>query len=554
MRIAILGLGRMGSAMARNLLELGHQVTVYNRSAERLEAMAGTGALLAHTVAEAVANAQVALTMVSDDAAEEELAAGPGGLLANLPMGAIHLCMSSISPAASRRLADAHAALSQGYVAAPVLRGPAAAAARQLWILVAGPELQVNHCIAVLEALGRTITRVGPRPELAHGLRLGATVLTGAMVEALAEVLVYGDTLGYPSADYLRLLNTGLFGSPLMDAFGGMIVRHDYEPANQPVDLADKDIGLALEAARQAHVPMPLATHVHQLLEAACADGHGARDLTVLSMIRRAEAVKAAAEELEEPAPAATEPAISEPAAAGPAVPEPVAAHTAAPGERAEGPGVPPRMPEAGRPSPAPESPLPAETVPELHWKPTPLAPPSWVAIQPPAPLPPPQAPPSAIPQPALAIAPETVHPEVSEPPLAIAHELVRPVEPAPPLALAPPPPAPPPAVAANGTPAPQLAGSNLDQVTHFEENQRAVWAWLNGRMHPTPWRTFPEVELAMPHVMLLRMPPNLLLNPMAVKEIKPLFGGRSRVLLSGGAELTLGRQATRDLKHVLGV
>ena len=99
MRITILGLGRMGSAMARNLLEVGHQVTVYNRSPRRLEAMAGTGALVAHSVADAVCNAQVALTMVTDDQAEEELTFGSGGLLAHLPAGAIHLCMSSIGAA-----------------------------------------------------------------------------------------------------------------------------------------------------------------------------------------------------------------------------------------------------------------------------------------------------------------------------------------------------------------------------------------------------------------------------------------------------------------------
>ena len=294
MRITILGLGRMGSAMARNLLQVGHQVTIYNRSPHRLAAMAGTGALPAHSVAEAVANAQVALTMVADDAAEEQLSFGPGGILAHLPAGAIHLCMSSIGVATSRQLAEAHAGAGQGYVAAPVLRGPGAAASRQLWILAGGPEVQVNHCMVVLEALGRSVTRVGPRAELAHALRLGATALTAAMVEALSEVLIYGETLGYPPADYLRLLNTGLFGSPLMDAFGGMIVRHDYEPANQPLDLAAKDLGLALRTAGEARVPMPVATQVLDLLEAARTAGLGAMDLTVLSLIRREQAVRAA--------------------------------------------------------------------------------------------------------------------------------------------------------------------------------------------------------------------------------------------------------------------
>jgi len=510
MRITILGLGRMGSAMARNLLQVGHQVTIYNRSPHRLAAMAGTGAQPAHSVAEAVANAQVALTMVADDAAEEQLSFGPGGILAHLPAGAIHLCMSSIGVATSRQLAEAHAGAGQGYVAAPVLRGPGAAASRQLWILAGGPEVQVNHCMVVLEALGRSVTRVGPRAELAHALRLGATALTAAMVEALSEVLIYGETLGYPPADYLRLLNTGLFGSPLMDAFGGMIVRHDYEPANQPLDLAAKDLGLALRTAGEARVPMPVATQVLDLLEAARTAGLGAMDLTVLSLIRREQAVRAAEAG---PGPAEAE-----------AEPEPVS-----------GPEPEPR------PEPEPEVEPPPSGVAAPNGRIVDLmiaradSPKIELAIEPVA---------VAAPEPeAVAVAGPAPDP-VADPGTA------------PPAGASPEPPAEPgqPGPAPEPEPAEQdLAISELIQASHFEEHERAIWAWLEGRRHRTPWNSFTEVELALPHVILVKVQRNLLLNPWAVEDLKPLFGGRARVRMPGDIELTVGRQAAKDIRHLLG-
>ena len=118
MRIAVLGLGRMGAPVARNLAELGHEVTVYNRTPGRGGKLAAT---VAPTVAEAVAKVQVALTLVTGDAAEEALTFRPDGLLAHLAPGAVHLSMSDISVALSRRLAQAHSGAGQGYVAAPIL-------------------------------------------------------------------------------------------------------------------------------------------------------------------------------------------------------------------------------------------------------------------------------------------------------------------------------------------------------------------------------------------------------------------------------------------------
>jgi len=290
MLITILGLGRMGTPMARNLIEAGHQVTLYDRTRERALGLAGGGARVAETVADAVQGARVAITMVSDDAAEQALTHGPGGLLESLGDGAIHLCMSSISLDASRGLAAAHWDAGQGYVAAPVLGNPSVAAARRLWILAAGPDIQVNRCLPLFEALGQGVTRVGPRPELAHALKLGANALTVAMVEALAEVLAYGNKMGFPAGEYLRILNPGLMKSALLDALGGFMVRGDHEPTDQTLDLAAKDMELLIRAAQELRLPMPMTGPLLEQLRAAQARGLGDQDLTALSLVRRQEA------------------------------------------------------------------------------------------------------------------------------------------------------------------------------------------------------------------------------------------------------------------------
>ena len=289
MRITVLGLGRMGAPMARNLSELGYEMLLYDRDPGRAARAVCPNALVVGSVAEAAQEANLALSMVPDDAAEELLVWGPDGLLAHLPTGAIHLCMSSISPQLSQRLARAHEEAGQGYVAAPVLGNPSAAAAQHLWIVVGGPEAQINRCRAVLDTLSRGITRVSPRPEVAHSLVLGANSLTLALVASLAEVLSFGAKVGYPSGEYVRLLNLALFKSPMVDAFGGLMVRRDHEAYDQTLGLAAQGLGMLLEAASELAVAMPMARALQDQVAEAQDLGLEGKDITVLSLIRGGE-------------------------------------------------------------------------------------------------------------------------------------------------------------------------------------------------------------------------------------------------------------------------
>lgn len=290
MRIAVLGLGRMGAPMARNLAEVGHQVTLYNRTHARALALGSTVGRVAPTVADAVAEAQVVLTMVSDDTAEEALTFGPAGLLAHMAPGAIHLCMSTIAMDTSRRLNAAHLERGQSYVAAPVFGRPGAAVSRHLWIVAGGPEEQLTRCLGVFDALGRGLTRVGPVPELAHAAKLGGDLLVAVMLEGLSEVLAFGEKAGLPPVDFLRLLNTAIFKSPLMDACGGLMVRHAFLPADLSLDQAIQGTRSALRGFEEMDVALPMAELLNQRLGTARAKGFGEQDLSILFNACRMEA------------------------------------------------------------------------------------------------------------------------------------------------------------------------------------------------------------------------------------------------------------------------
>jgi 3-hydroxyisobutyrate dehydrogenase-like beta-hydroxyacid dehydrogenase len=270
MRVAFLGLGRMGSAMARRLVA-DFDLTVFNRDSAKAAPFSTLGARVAGSVREAVAGAEVAITMLADDAAEESLAFGPGGLLGALAPGAVHVAMSTIGVATSDRLAVAHAAAGQGYVAAPVFGRPPAAEAGQLWILAAGPEAQVARCQPVFSKLGQGVFPLGERAAAAHALKLAGNTLLVTVLEALSEAFAYGEKAGIAPETTLKVLNTALLKSPLAEAYGGAVVRGVFEPAGFALRLGLKDVSLALDAAGILQAPLPLAGLLRDRLQEAMA-------------------------------------------------------------------------------------------------------------------------------------------------------------------------------------------------------------------------------------------------------------------------------------------
>ncbi|WP_026853400.1 NAD(P)-dependent oxidoreductase [Geothrix fermentans] len=289
MRIAFLGLGRMGDPMARRLVG-AFELAVFNRDMARAKPFEALGARVAGSVREAVEGAEVAVTMLSDDAAEEAITFGPGGLLEALAPDAIHVSMSTIGIATSARLGEAHAEARQGYVAAPVFGRPPAAASGQLWILAAGPEDQVAKCQPLFQALGQGVFPLGGRASTAHAMKLAGNSLLVTAVEALSEAFAFGEKAGVAPETTLNILNTALLKSPLADAYGGAVVRGDFEPAGFALRLGLKDVSLALRAAEAYQAPLPIASLLRDRLLSAVARGYGDQDLAALSRISREDA------------------------------------------------------------------------------------------------------------------------------------------------------------------------------------------------------------------------------------------------------------------------
>jgi 3-hydroxyisobutyrate dehydrogenase-like beta-hydroxyacid dehydrogenase len=257
MRIAFLGLGKMGSAVARQLIKSGHELTVWNRTIAHAEALKPLGAKVAGTPSEAVARSEVVFTMVMDDAALESIVF-EAGVIKAMPYSSTHVSLSTISVKLSDRLTEAHFAAGTHFAAAPVFGRPNIAEEARLWTVTAGEPPIIEKVRPLLDSFSRGVTVVSQKPSAAHALKLGGNFLIGAMIASLAEGLGYAEALGIEPALFVETINSALFQSPLYQAYGRIILNPPEHPGST-IALGEKDIRLFREAAGSAHVKTELA-------------------------------------------------------------------------------------------------------------------------------------------------------------------------------------------------------------------------------------------------------------------------------------------------------
>jgi 3-hydroxyisobutyrate dehydrogenase-like beta-hydroxyacid dehydrogenase len=272
MKLGFIGLGRMGSAMAANLLKAGHDVTVFNRSPDKLRPLVELGAHAASTVPDAC-RGELVVTMLADDTAVADVAFPNGGIVSVLPKGAIHLSMSTISVALSKKLTEAHAQAAQQFVAAPVFGRPDAAAAAKLYIVAAGNPSAVNMCKPLLDVLGQRTFPIGTTPSSANLVKLSGNFLLAAAIEALGEAIALIGKADIDPHVFVDLLTSSLFNAPAYKTYGGLIAESRFEPAHFAAPLGFKDIKLALAAAESLRVPMPLGSLLHDRFLRLLAEG-----------------------------------------------------------------------------------------------------------------------------------------------------------------------------------------------------------------------------------------------------------------------------------------
>src|SRR5215470_15934103 len=285
MKIGFVGLGSMGSAMARNLVKAGHELIVYNRTRSRAEEFRLLGAQVASTPAEAATGIDVLFSMLADDSATEAVVFGPGGLLNALAVGSAHICSSTISVALSRRLANAHQERRQDYVAAPVFGRPEAAAAAQLFIVVAGPRKQVQRCQPLFDVLGQKTFVIGEDGPAAHVIKITGNFLISTVIEALAEGFALVRKSGIEANQFLDVMTNSLFSAPIYKTYGTMLASEKFEPPGFKLPLGLKDNRLVIAAAEQTAVPMPMASLVHDRFLAAIAQGLSESDWSAIAKV-----------------------------------------------------------------------------------------------------------------------------------------------------------------------------------------------------------------------------------------------------------------------------
>jgi 3-hydroxyisobutyrate dehydrogenase-like beta-hydroxyacid dehydrogenase len=280
MKIGFLGTGKMGTPMALRLIAAGHELAVWNRTEGRAKPLIREGAIAAATPAEAELGADAVITMLYDDAANEEVLFGANGLVDALAPGALHIACSSISVALSERLTEEHARRGIDFVAAPVFGRPEIAAQGRLWIVVAGAEKAVERARPVLEPMARGISVVGREPRMAHAVKLGGNFLISAMIHSLGEAFVYAEAQGVEPELFLETVNSALFQSPFYAAYGKVMLHPPVVPG-ATVMLGAKDLRLLREAAAERGTRLSLSDAMAEIFAEAQKIGLGEEDWAV---------------------------------------------------------------------------------------------------------------------------------------------------------------------------------------------------------------------------------------------------------------------------------
>jgi 3-hydroxyisobutyrate dehydrogenase-like beta-hydroxyacid dehydrogenase len=284
MKLGFLGLGRMGAGMARNLLRAGHDVAVYNRTRDKAEALRTDGARVAASAADACRDAEAVFTMLSDDAALDELVFGADGIASALAANAIHISCSTISTALARRLAAEHAARSQCYLSVPVFGRPEAAENKKLLVVAAGSAELIARCQPLFEAIGRQTFIVGDQPWQANAVKLCGNFMIASMIETFGEAFAVLRKAGVAPHAFLDIMNA-LFASPVYANYGRIIAEEKFEPAGFALKLGLKDIRLALAAAEECAAPLPIASLIRDHLLSAVAHGQADLDWSSVTLV-----------------------------------------------------------------------------------------------------------------------------------------------------------------------------------------------------------------------------------------------------------------------------
>ena len=285
MNIAFVGLGTMGEPMVLNLLKAGYSVSVHNRTRSKEQSVVAAGAIATSSPQQAATTADIIITCVSDSPDVEAVVLGESGIIHGAKSGSLVVDMSTISPGTTQRIAQALAEKDIQMIDAPVSGGSEGAQKGTLSIMIGGAAADVERSRPVLEAMGSTVTHVGP---------MGAGQITKAINQIIAastywgvaEGIALGLKAGLDMDKVIQAVGSGASASWCLTHRSDNMINNKY-PLGFRVRLHQKDLAIALQTARELNMPLPMAAYVEQMENGLIANGHGDEDLSAIARIVR---------------------------------------------------------------------------------------------------------------------------------------------------------------------------------------------------------------------------------------------------------------------------
>ena len=283
MKAGFIGTGRMGQAMARRLLDGGHDLGVYNRTADKLKPLTGLGAKPLDSIKAVATYGEAVFTMLADDAAVMEVATKPAGLVESLPQGGIHICAGTHSVACIAELKERHGKAGQVLLATPMLGRPEVVLSGQAGMVLAGAGAGLERCRPLFKAIARRTFEGGSDPVAAAAIKIANNFVLGCAIEAMGEGFALVRKYDVTPDVFLDVMTDGLFACSAYKIYGKIIAEQRYQPAGQRAVLGLKDANLALAAGEAAGVPLPSGNVWRDRLVGALAHGEGEHDWAVMA-------------------------------------------------------------------------------------------------------------------------------------------------------------------------------------------------------------------------------------------------------------------------------
>ena len=285
MEIGFVGLGNLGTPIAENILEKNQRLFVYNRTTSKAQPVVEKGAILCSSIKELVQKCDIVFSVVSDDAALNDLTTGDNGIAQNLKERGIHISMSTILPGTAIKLTQLHKQFNNHYIAAPVMGRPEAARAGKLNFLVSGEPAIVETIKPLLQhAGGIGIWEFGSETQAANVAKLCTNFLIVSAIESMAEGINLAKKSGIDSTTWISMITQTMFAAPVYINYSNILLKEMFQPAGFALKLGLKDIDLVMQQSTEVNAKMPIGKLMQQRLRECLENGLGDHDWTAMAL------------------------------------------------------------------------------------------------------------------------------------------------------------------------------------------------------------------------------------------------------------------------------